>query len=78
MRNSVSVQHAERFDLESDARQYRWLSMVFFAYFLVIALVCRMLPRHLRPFSSPTGERRSVLAEARIARDTYTPYGFAG
>lgn len=73
----VHSDHADRSDFEVDARQYRWLALVFFAYFLVIACVSRLLPRRWRPFASPNGESRSVLDEARIARDTYMPYVFA-
>mgnify|MGYP006297995067 CR=1 FL=1 len=58
-----------------DARQYRRMFVLCFSVFLVVALVSRLLPRRMRPLQG-TGERRSVIAEARAAANAAVPFVF--
>ncbi|MEQ8231840.1 MAG: hypothetical protein RLW61_00445 [Gammaproteobacteria bacterium] len=75
MLNQVRLTHA---DHVADLRQYRWLSAVIFSYFLLVALLTLALPPRWRPFSSPCGERRSIIAQARSATHNFMPYVFMG
>jgi len=59
-----------------DRRQYQRIYMLCFAVFLVVALVCRVLPRAWRPFSQAGGQRLSVIDEVRNAVSTVLPFVF--
>ncbi|MEQ8659610.1 MAG: hypothetical protein RLW62_02210 [Gammaproteobacteria bacterium] len=73
MFNESRLSHA---DHVADLRQYRWLSAVIFSYFLLVALFALALPPRWRPFTSPRGERRSIVAQARSATHNFMPYVF--
>ena len=49
-----------------------------FTYFLVVAVLSLPLPRRWRPFSSLSGERRSVISQVRAATHNVMPYVFLG
>lgn len=70
---SMSMSHS-RLRTET-AWEFRLITIVGFAYFLVIACASRCLPRAWRPLSQG-GVRRSVIEEARTATHTLIPFAF--
>ena len=63
-------------DYVRDRRQYQRIYVLCFAIFLVVALVCRVLPRAWRPFANAEGKRSSVIDEVRNAVSTVLPFVF--
>lgn len=60
-----------------DALEFRLIYAAGFVYFLLIALIARLMPRHYRP--SPmarTVRRRSIIAEARETASSLVPFAF--
>ena len=58
------------------ARQFRLMTWTAFAYFLVVALAMRLLPRAHRPSLPGLAGKRSVIAEARALTSTFIPFAF--
>jgi hypothetical protein len=59
-----------------EKKEFRRLVGVTFVFFLIIALVSRLLPRAWRPLSSSAGRPESVYAEAKRAAYTVVPFAF--
>lgn len=58
------------------AREFRLILAVAFLYFLLVAIVARLLPRAWRP-SLPLAEgRRSVIGDAKALAGTVVPFAF--
>lgn len=58
------------------ARQFRLFYWVGFAYFLVVAIAMRCLPKHRRPTVAGLAGKRSVISEARALTSTFIPFAF--
>jgi len=58
------------------ARQFRLITWTGFAYFLVVAMAMRLLPRSRRPTLPGLAGKRSVIAEARALTSTFIPFAF--
>ena len=58
------------------ARAFRLMLALAFVYFLIVALVARLLPRAWRPSLPPMNGRRSVIGEARALAGTFVPFAF--
>ncbi|CAN0486369.1 unnamed protein product, partial [Phaeothamnion confervicola] len=59
-----------------DRRQYQRIYALCFAIFLLVAVVCRLLPRAWQPFASADGQHGSVIDEVRNAVSTVLPFVF--
>ena len=60
----------------ADRRQYRFFYVLCFAIFLLVALVCRVLPRAWRPFTVSGEKRSSVINEVHNAVSAVLPFVF--
>lgn len=58
---------------QRDRLEFRVLLWATFLIFLPIALVCRALPKGMRPFRC---KGKSVIGEAREAANTLAPFAF--
>lgn len=58
------------------ARQFRLIYWVGFAYFLVVAIAMRFLPKSRRPSLAGVAGNRSVLGEARALTSAFIPFAF--
>lgn len=65
-------------DDRADRRQYQCFYVLCFALFLVVALVCRVLPRAWRPFTLAGEKRSSVINEVHNAVSAVLPFVFMG
>lgn len=63
-------------DYIEDRRQYQRFYYVCFAIFLLIALVCRVLPRGWQPFASEGAQSASLIDEVRNAVSAVLPFVF--
>lgn len=62
--------------MAQERRQFRLIFGVAFVVFMVTALIARLLPRRLRPWT-PVGNRPlSFVAEARALTNTVIPFAF--
>ncbi len=57
-------------------REARFLFVVSFTIFLVIAAVTRLLPRNRRPWPFGPGTDRSLFKEARAIANTVIPFAY--
>jgi hypothetical protein len=58
------------------AKQFRLIYWVGFAYFLMVALALRFLPKSRRPSLPGLAGNRSVIGEARALTSTFIPFAF--
>ncbi len=58
------------------ARQFRLIYFVGFAYFLMVAVALRFLPKSRRPSLPGLAGNRSVIGEARALTSTFIPFAF--
>jgi hypothetical protein len=58
------------------ARQFRLIYYVGFAYFLVVAIALRFLPKSRRPSLPGLAGNRSVIGEAKALTSTFIPFAF--
>jgi hypothetical protein len=56
------------------ARQFRLIYYVGFAYFLVVAIALRFLPKSRRPSLPGLAGNRSVIGEAKALTSTFIPF----
>lgn len=61
---------------KAEEREYNFTWSVFFTIFLFVATLTRPLPRRWRPLGSSSGERKSIIGEARSAAHMITPFVF--
>jgi hypothetical protein len=59
-----------------DSVDFNIIYGVAFVFFLIAAVVHRVIPKRWRPNFDPTGQARSVIAEARIAASNSIPFAF--
>lgn len=71
---------AQRSDRRSRQLEYRLLVLIVFPFFLLFAVLARLVPWRATASSSSTrpSRRRSVLSEAREASHTVIPFVFMG
>ena len=71
---------AQRADRRARQLEYRLLVLIVFPFFLLFAVVARLMPRRAAaaPGVASRERRRSVLAEAREASHTVIPFVFMG
>jgi light-harvesting complex 1 beta chain len=58
------------------ARQFRLIYVLGFAYFLMVAIALRFLPKSRRPSLPGLAGNRSVIGEARALTSTFIPFAF--
>ena len=61
---------------QTEIQEFRLLIAVAVAWFFVIVVVSRLLPRNWRPFASSSGQRESWYGEAKRMAYTVIPYAF--
>jgi hypothetical protein len=61
---------------QTEIHEFRLLIAIAVAWFFVIVVVSRLLPRTWRPFASKSGQRESWYGEARRMAYTVIPYAF--
>lgn len=61
---------------DREARQFRRIFVVSLVVFLMVSVIARLMPRRLRPWSSPPGSRRSIWEEAKAATNRFIPFAF--
>ncbi|MGB7206347.1 MAG: hypothetical protein WBD37_12810 [Anderseniella sp.] len=59
-----------------DSVEFNIIFSVAFVFFLVAAMAHRIIPKRWRPNLDPSGQARSVIAEARIAASNSIPFAF--
>ncbi len=72
---SRSERHAAR---QQDLILYRLSYAGGFAFFLMSAALCRLLPRDINPFTRGQNEHSSIIGDARRATTATIPYAFMG
>lgn len=72
---SRSERHAAR---QQDLVLYRLSYAGGFLVFLTCAAACRLLPRHINPFTRGSSEASSIVGDARRATAATIPYAFMG
>lgn len=72
---SRSERHAAR---QQDLILYRLSYAGGFLVFLTCAAACRLLPRHINPFTRDNSAPSSILDDARRATAATIPYAFMG
>jgi hypothetical protein len=60
----------------TDKWEFRLLIGLAMAWFFVVSLLTRLLPRSLRPFAAPAERRESCFEEARRMAYAVIPYAF--
>ena len=73
---SVSMTQMPTDVRSATARQFRLIYFVGFAYFLMVAIALRFLPKSRRPSLPGLAGNRSVLGEARALTSTFIPFAF--
>jgi len=63
---------------EGDAKQFLHLFLVTVLLFLPVILIMRLLPRRIRPWDPGSGEKKSVIGEAKAAANAFLPFAFMG
>jgi hypothetical protein len=58
------------------ARQFKLIYYVGFAYFLLVAIALRFLPKSRRPSLPGLAGNRSVIGEAKALTSTFIPFAF--
>ncbi len=59
------------------ARQFKLIYLLGFAYFLLVAVAIRFMPRSRRPSLPGLAGNRSVIGEARALTSTFIPFAFS-
>ena len=61
---------------QTEIQEFRLLIAIAVAWFFVVVMISRLLPRNWRPFASTLGQRKSWYGEARRMASTVIPYAF--
>ena len=78
MANASASMNRMPTDVRSEtAKQFRLIYYVGFAYFLIVAIAIRFMPKHRRPSLPGLAGKRSVIGEARALTSTFIPFAFA-
>lgn len=59
------------------AKQFRLFYVLGFAYFLLVAIALRFMPKHRRPSLPGLAGKRSVIGEAKALTSTFIPFAFS-
>lgn len=76
-RSAAGVERPFR-DRRAKQHEYRLLVLLVFPFFLLFAVLARLLPVSRQPSGLIGGRRRSVFSEAREAAHTVVPFAFMG
>ncbi|MDJ0738570.1 MAG: hypothetical protein QNJ91_02575 [Gammaproteobacteria bacterium] len=76
MSNAVHTHPSLTAGIDSDRRKFRLLFRMTFLFFVLSALLGRMLPKSWRPFATRQARQESVVDEARRVANTILPFVF--
>ena len=76
MSNAIPTQPDLTAAIDSDRRKFKLLFRLTFAFFLLYALLGRLMPASWRPATSRHGAKESLIEEARRVANTVLPFVF--
>jgi len=74
---SASMTHLPSDVRSATARQFRLMYWVGFAYFLLVVVAMRFLPKSRRPSLAGLAGKRSMIGEARALTSAFIPFAFS-